>query len=243
MKTYDIGVLLLDDEQASLDFSKRVLASLLSEGMIHTARTLEEAMDILQTKQIQLAFLDIELTFGDGFSLCQFIHREHPEVKVAMLTGHVELGAKSYEYEAFDFLVKPVDVLRVEQTLQRFCQAERTVKDSRIAVETGDGIVLLNADEILYISKSGNNCYVHCQDGQEHRISSALDKMESMLERHNFFRTHQSFLVNMNRVRQVRNARFGKSYEVYLDQGVIVPVSRGKHPQLKERLLRQSIYL
>lgn len=243
METFKIEILLLDDEEASLEYSRQVIAGLVPDSMIHTARTVEQALQILQTVQIRLAFLDIELTRSDGFTFCQYIHREYPRIKVAILTGHVELGAKSYDYEPFDFLVKPVDVLRVERTLRRFQQAQPSPDPARIAIDTGSGLVLLNAKDILYISKSGNCCQVHCLGGQEHRVSCTLDKLESMLDGQGFFRTHQSFLVPVEHIQQVRSTKFGNSYEVCLDQGSVIPVSRSKYSQLKDFLLYRSLRL
>lgn len=243
MQSVMTQVLLLDDEQAPLELSRRAIARHVPEDAIHTAGTVEEAMDILAAKPIGLAFLDVELKSGDGFTLCQYIHRQYPAVTVVFLTGHVDFGAKSYDYEPFDFLVKPVDALRLERTFSRFLQMQKEKDGGRLMIETNAGFVLLETSDVLYISKRGNNCHVHCLSGQEHRVSCTLDKLEGMLEGKGFFRTHQSFLVPIARIRQVRATRFGNSYEACLDGDTTVPVSRNKYAPLKEFLLRGSVHL
>ncbi len=236
-------VLLLDDEKDALAFSRQAIARYVPEEMISCAGTVEEALQILHDKPVELAFLDIELTHSDGFTLCQHIHREYPAVKVVILTGHVDLGAQSYDYEPFDFLTKPVDVLRLERTFRRFREQRSKCPPERMVIEANNGLVVLAPEDILYISRGANTCQIHCTDGQEHRVACALDKLERMLAGHDFFRTHQSFLVPVARIRQMRAAKFGNSYEAVLDDGTAVPVSRNKYAKLKEYILHRSMRL
>ena len=236
-------VLLLDDEEASLELSRQAISRYVPEKAIQLAATAEEAMDILQRERIALAFLDVELKSSDGFTLCQYIHRSYPQVKVVILTGHVDLGAKSYDYEPFDFLVKPIDAVRLERTFSRFARRQEVGDSSRLVIETSTGFALLSAEEIVYIAKSGNSCEVHCADGGVHRVSYTLDRLESMLEGRGFFRTYQSYLVPVGRIRQVASTKFGTSYEARLDDGSVVPVSRNRYARLKEFILQRSTRL
>ena len=243
MQTVAAEILLLDDEAPSLEFSRQAIARYVPETSIHTASTVEEAMDILRTRRIDLGFLDVMLRSSDGFTFCQYIHREYPAVTVVILTGHVDFGAKSYDYEPFDFLVKPVDALRLERTFSRYTRAQRDSDSSRLVIETGTGFALLHTDEILYISKNGNNCQVFCDGGQVHRVSYTLDKLESMLAGKGFFRTYQSYLVPISKIKQVNATVFGTSYEAVLVDGSKVPVSRNKYARLKDYILRQGMRL
>ncbi len=243
MQNIATEVLLLDDEETSLELSRQAIARYVPEESIHLAGTVEEAMDILKKEQIGLAFLDIELKSGDGFTLCQYVHREYPAVKVVFLTGHVDFGAKSYDFEPFDFLVKPVDILRLERTFSRFAQRQKENAASRVVIETNTGFAMLNAEDILYIEKSGNVCQMHCTTGQVHRVTYTLDKLENILDGRGFFRTHQSYLVPVARIQQVRATKFGTSYEACLDGGGVVPVSRSKYAKLKEFILQRSMRL
>ena len=243
MSQFVIEVLLLDDEEDSLTFSRRAIARYVPSESIHCARTVEEALEILQSKPIQMAFLDLELTHSSGFTLCEYIHRQYPAVAVVFLTGHVDLGAKSYDYEPFDFLTKPVDVLRMERTFRRFQERQSTPPSPRMMIETNAGFVLVDPKDICYIVKSGSVCEVHCLRGERYRVTYTLDRLEAMLANCNFFRTHQSYLVPVSRILQVKGAKFGNTYEARLDDGTTVPVSRNKYVKLKEHLMLQSMRL
>ena len=238
-----IEVLLLDDDLDSLVFSRQAIAHYVPAESIHSSQTVEEAMEILQAHAIQLAFLDVELTHSSGFALCEYIHRQYPSVAVVILTGHVDLGAKSYDYEPFDFLTKPVDVLRLERTFERFLQRPDNAHSPRIMIETNAGFVLLNPNDICYIVKNGSTCEAHCLRGEQYRVTYTLDRLEAILAEYHFFRTHQSFLVPLARILQVKGTKFGNTYEACLDDGTTVPVSRNKYAKLKEHMMTQCLRL
>lgn len=243
MPQYAIEVLLLDDEPDSLFLSHQAVARFTFMESIHCAQTVEEALEILRAHPIQLAFLDVELTHSSGFALCEHIHKQYPSAAVVILTGHVDLGAKSYDYEPFDFLTKPVDVLRMERTFERFAERQAAAHAPRIMIETSAGFVLLNPKDICYIMKSGSTCEVHCLRGEQYRVTYTLDRLEAMLANHNFFRTHQSFLVPVERILQVKGTKFGNTYEARLDDGTTVPVSRNQYAKLKESMTMQCMRL
>lgn len=243
MTRQEIGVLLLDDEPGSLAFSSQAISRFVRPETIYCAQTVEEALEILQTKDISLAFLDVELTHSSGFALCTYIHREYPKVAVVILTGHVDLGAASYDYEAFDFLTKPVDVLRMERTFERFCKRQSAAPSPRVMIEAGPGFILVDPNEIRYIVKDGSACQVHCIHGEQYRVNYSLDRLEAMLAGYDFFRTHQSYLIPISRIQQVQGAKFGNTYEARLDDGSTVPVSRNKYAKLKEYIMRRNTRL
>ena len=243
MAQLSIDILLLDDEEASLEFSRQCLGRFVPEERIHCARTVEEALEILRASAIQLAFLDVELTHSSGFALCEYIHREYPDTAVVILTGHADLGAKSYDYEAFDFLTKPVDVLRMERTFRRFEERRAAKPSRRVMIDSGAGFVLIDPAEIVFVAKDGGSCLVHCAGGEQYRVAYSLDRLEGILEEFAFFRTHQSYLVPVSRIQQVRATKFGNTYEAVLDTGAAVPVSRSKYAKLKDYMLRRSMRL
>ena len=245
MDRINAEILLLDDEAPSLEYSRKAISRYVGEESIHTASTVAEAMDILGSVPISLAFLDVELTVSDGFTFCQYIHREYPGIKVVILTGHVDFGAKSYDYEPFDFLVKPVDPMRLERTFSRFMRdrKQKKTEPDGFVIETSTGFAMLNADDIIYIAKSGNSCEVHCEEDRVLRVPYTMDKFGKMLEGKDFFRIHQSYLVPVSRIRQVSSTQFGTSYEATLDDGSVIPVSRSKYPKLKDFMLKRSTKL
>lgn len=240
-----LDILLLDDEEDSLYLSREAIANYVSKEHIHCAKTVEEAIAVLKNQTIQLAFLDIELTHGNGFTLTEYIHRNYPSVVVVILTGHVDLGARSYDYEPLDFLTKPVDVLRMERTFERYEESRTKQRGPsfRIMIETGSGFALLDPGDIQYISKEQYYVEIHCQNENTYKVNYSLDRLEAMFAGLDFFRMHQSYLVPAARIVRVQSARFGNSYEAILDDGTFLPVSRAKYAKLKEYISARSLRL
>ena len=80
MQTVAAEILLLDDEAPSLEFSRQAIARYVPETSIHTASTVEEAMDILRTRRIDLGFLDVMLRSSDGFTSVSYTHLTLPTI-------------------------------------------------------------------------------------------------------------------------------------------------------------------
>ena len=239
-----LRVLLLDDEEESLYLSKKAITNFVPKEQIQSAYTVEEAMDILKNGEIDLAFLDVELTHSDGFALTEYIQRNYPNIEIVILTGHVDFGAKSYDYSPLDFLTKPVDVLRMEKSFLKYQEKKNQNKQlPRIMVETGSGFSLLDPKKIQYITKERHSVEIRCRDGSIIKVNYSLDHLEKMFAQFGFFRTHQSYLVPIARITRVRAASYGNSFEATLDDGTIIPVSRGKFAKLKEHVNIQSMKL
>lgn len=242
MSLEKLHVLLLDDEQASLDYSKTAIASFIPDQNIHGAGSAVEAMRVLEYHPVDMAFIDIEMPDTNGFSVAEFIHSTYPQIKVVFLTGHVELGAKSFDYEPFDFLSKPIDVMRLKKTLNRYEAAQKNlaVKNELVAVDTGTGLVLLSPDDILYIAKEQRKTVIHCIN-QNYTVQYSLEEMEAIFEDYGLFRTHQSFLVPLSKIISVQPANFGKTYMAQLAGGTQVPMSRVQYGKLRGHLTANGI--
>ena len=242
MNYSNLRVLVLDDEPVSMEQTQAALKAFLPEENIFCAASTVEAMRILEFHPVEIVFLDIEMPDTDGFSVAEYIHESYPHVKVVFLTGHVELGAKSFDYEPFDFLGKPIDVMRLRKTLDRFEASKRDSAFSKelVAVDTGTGLVMLAPSDILYIAKEKRRTVIHCA-GQDYTVPYSLEEMEAIFSDYGLFRTHQSVLVPLSKIISVRSAEFGKTYVATLSGGVQVPVSRIQYSKLRGHLTAQGI--
>jgi DNA-binding NtrC family response regulator len=116
----DLKLLLVDDEllePMAVRLGKR------SIGCI-TAQSGDEALKILTTEHIDCAVVDVKMPVMDGLELLRRMRRDHPNVPVILLTGHasVELGVQGMELGAFDYLMKPVDLDELLDTIRRAAQ-------------------------------------------------------------------------------------------------------------------------
>lgn len=239
-----IRTLIVDDDENSLHFSRSTMEQLVEPGCIHCAQTAAETMRILTEQPIDLVFLDINMLDTNGFSIADYIRQHFPQVKYVFLTGHVDYAAQGYDYEPLDFLTKPVDIMRLQKTLERYeaqSQQSRDISKERVVVDTKEGFVLISPSEIVYMTTEHRMVKVCCQDGQEYFVHHTLDEMEDIFSEYGFFRTHQSYLAPLSAIVAVRSSRFGKTYEAVLSCGAHIPVSRDKYQKLRNYLVSRGV--
>ena len=177
-----------------------------------------------------------------GFSVAEHIARKNPDVKLVFLSGHVELGAESFEYAPLDFLSKPINVVRLGKTMERFQRSRGTSAPTRdrIAVETAEGFTLLSPGDIRYISKEGRRSVIHTKT-EAVAVSGSLDELEAVFSDYDLVRTHQSFLVPFREVASLGKEGIGKTHAVTLKDGTRVPVSRSRYAAFRAELERRGV--
>lgn len=158
-------VLIVDDDAASLNMSRKAMEALLPVENIYCASTAAETIAILGEKQIDLVFLDIDMPDTSGFSIAEYLGKNCPQVKFVFLTGYVDFAARSYDYEPLDFLTKPIDLMRLRKTLERYQLRSQPAVPvpacERIAIDTSDGFTLVYPAEIAYIGKEHRVLMLH----------------------------------------------------------------------------------
>lgn len=238
-------VLIVDDDAPSLNMSRKAMEALLPAENIRCASTAAETIAILGEGQVDLVFLDIDMPDTSGFSIAEYLGKNCPQVKFVFLTGYVDFAARSYDYEPLDFLTKPIDLMRLRKTLERYelrSQPSTTPPAcERIAIDTNDGFTLVYPAEIAYIGKEHRVLMLHCLNGNQFVVRHSLDELESIFSDFGFFRIHQSYLVPLNNITSVRPARFGRTYEAVLGEGVCLPVSRDKYQKLRSFLTSRGV--
>lgn len=237
-----IRILIIDDDEAALSRFRQVMALYGTPEDIAAATDAMTVMELLKSREFDLVFIDMEMPDTDGFTIADYIRENCPGTSYVFLTGHVELGAKSYEYEPLDFLCKPLDALRLKKTFEKF-EKSRTPKSQRktqVAVESVSGFVLVSPEDILYIAREDRKTVIHCRQG-DYIVKYALDELEAIFSDFDVFRIHQSYLVPLGRIESVAQSRFGKTYDANLPGGIRLPVSRGKYVALRKYLSDQGI--
>lgn len=239
-----VTVLIVDDDENSLYLSRAAMEQLVDPACIHCARTAAETMRVLEENQIDLAFLDIDMSDTSGFSIADYLRQNRPQVSYVFLTGYVDFAVRSYDYEPLDFLTKPIDLMRLKKTLDRYEAREQQWKgfpQERIAVNTSEGFVLLTPEEIAFVGKEQRRIKLHCRNGETYVVRHSLDELEAIFSDFGFFRIHQSYLVPLSSIIFVRPSRFGKTYETVLSDQTCLPVSRDRYQKLRGFLASRGI--
>lgn len=245
-----LKVILVDDEEASLITLRYEIETYCTD--LEVLDALQDpvlALDSIQKNAPDLVFLDIEMPKLSGFELLESL----PEVNfdVIFVTAYDEHAVRAFEFNAVDYLLKPVLKSKLIQSVRRvrerkshaFPKSEldalmqnmqkSTVYEQHIAIPTSEGFEFIQREDITYLGAEGNYTWIHQAEQQKILVSKSLKEVAGLLTNSYFFRAHKSYLVNMRFVQKYVRGRGG--YLIMKDSTQI-PVSRMQRRELMQRL-------
>ena len=241
-----LRVFLVDDEPHSREHLSALLADFPNVTVAGTASGGAETIARLHRTEVDLIFLDIEMGDVNGFDLARHIQAAYPGIMIVFLTGHVDFALNGYEFKPLDFLIKPVNLMRLERVILQaedlLAKREQKTPSVRIGLQVNGGLEIIQVDSILYIEKQGRKVYLVPASGPRYQSNDSLQKLQSIFELYGFFRCHQSFLVQLDAIRGIRLDETRNCHNIVLfDTEDQIPLSRGKYLELRERLAGRGL--
>jgi two-component system LytT family response regulator len=203
-----------------------------------------EALEKLSKLDIDILFLDVEMPGINGFELLEQLHSF--SFDIVFTTAYSQYAVQAFKLKAFNYLLKPVDVLELKEVLQQWkirkenmdnAASEEVVRQlleqmkkegmlkSKIAVPIADGYEFLETNQILFCQSENNYTNIYLVNGTKLLISKTLKEVEKTLEKYLFIRIHQSYLINPNYMKKYHRKDGGY---VMMDNDHRIPVSHHK---------------
>jgi two-component system LytT family response regulator len=204
-----LSALIVDDE----DNARILLTKLLEESLLFEDIRLAQSVDTAYTEMIRfepdIIFLDIKMPGKDGFAFIQDLPQGYKLQKIVFVTAYDQYAIKAIKNQAFDYLLKPVNRLELNQCLSRFIEKknesnkieqplkinETHERLARIRVNTRTGTLFINPADILFCKAEGNYTSV-CTGKKYHLCSMNLGKVEELLPKNGFIRIGRSYIIN-----------------------------------------------
>ncbi len=234
-------VLVVDDNADAAASTCRAVSQFVPEEEILCIHTAGQAIDWIDRYRFRIVFLDVELSDTTGFAIAEYIESHNKDLPYVFLTGHSRYAYESYNYEPLDFLTKPIDYMRLRKTFGKLEKPAQEKAIEKIAFSTEDGFALFPVNELLYVEKKLRKNMLYTVHGKAYPINHSMNEIELMLDGYGFFRCHQSFLVNIGNIQEVKAAERGTTYIATMTGDVTLPVSRSKYPLLKEKLQKAAM--
>lgn len=220
----------------------------IRKGLLHLLESIETDVEIIgecgsakdavvvaNTCKPELVFLDINLSDGTGFDFLD--QTEHLDFKVIFITAYEEYAIKALKIGAVDYLLKPVDIEELKLALAKVRtlpakeqkQQLKTAKqvwyqnDSTLVLSLSDSFQVIDLQELLYCESDKGYTSFHLANGKKYIASKPLKEYEKQLEKVNFTRPHQSFMVNLKFI-----DKYDRSGTIHLKDGKKIPVSSRK---------------
>jgi len=250
-----IRTLVVDDEPLA---RQRVISLLKTHNeitLIGECRNGEEAVEAINSKQPDLIFLDIEMPGLDGFGVVSNIDLKYKPF-IIFATAYNQYALKAFDIHAIDYLLKPFDDDRFDESLeiakkqiqlkQSSTFNDRLVKlmnefntqpdqfKRQFKIKLRGREKFINTEDLHYIEAEGNYLMLHHDTGRD-LFRSTMSSIEKELNPNRFLRIHRSYFVNTIYVKSIRYIS-NNEYKVYLKNGVEIVSGRSYKDSIKAYL-------
>ncbi len=250
-----IRTIVVDDEPLGRERIVSLLAGRPGVEVVAECGDGRSAIEAVRREAPHLMFLDVQMPERDGFAVMEAVGGERLPL-VVFVTAYDVYALRAFEVRALDYLLKPFDQARFEQTLERVrtelahfesdalarrvlamaneFRSERPPSADRLVVKSGGRVSFLRTREIDWIEAAGNYLKLHV-GSESHLIRQTMALMEEQLDPATFVRIHRSQIVNIDRIKEM-HPLFNGEYEVVLRTGARLTLSRGYRDRLQSRL-------
>lgn len=243
-----INAILIDDEERARDSLRTLLTSYCPDvNIVAECANVPDGVLAINKHHPKLVFLDIEMPEYNGFELLSFFR--DVDFEIIFVTAYNDYALKAFEVSAVDYVLKPVDIdklkLAVDKASKRLEGHDMknrldVLKDSfktnqfnKIALPLAEGLLFVDVMEIVYLEADGAYTNVWLKDGSKILVSKKIKFFEEVLEgRQNFFRSHRSYMVNINFIKKYNRSE----NSLLLDNGKTIIISRDRKAEFEAQL-------
>ncbi|MFW6201358.1 MAG: LytR/AlgR family response regulator transcription factor [Gemmatimonadota bacterium] len=252
-----IRTLIVDDEALAREGLRDFLAGEPDAELVGECRNGDEALDAIRAGGVDLVLLDVQMPERDGFEVLKELD-ESALPAVIFVTAYDRYALDAFRVHAVDYLLKPIERERFRTAMERVRQRlrvqeaeamnrriltlledlERRENDpGRLLVKGGGRSFFVRIERIDWIEAAGNYATLHAADG-DHVVRETMTSLETRLRPFGFARIHRSYIVNLERVREIQ-PWFKGDHVVILDDGTKLSLTRKYRADLERRLGRK----
>jgi len=233
-----LKAVIIDDEPKAIQGLTWELSNFGDEiEVIATFTEPEKALYYINSTEIDCLFLDVEMPTMDGFQFLEKLDKK--DFAIIITTAYNEYAIKALKKEAIDYLLKPIDsddlkdaLSKIKKYNSRVTNADKFEKillnfneklsQKKITINTDGKLVFLEPDDILYAESDGNYATLFLQNNKQIVLTKKLKEVGELLPEDSFFRIHNSFIINLNKIKEFLKT---DGY-VVLENNKKIPVSR-----------------
>lgn len=238
--------LLIDDERLARNELRRLLENFPKMEIVGEAANAEEGLKMIEELQPELLFLDIQMPGKNGFELLEAIEGKAPEV--IFTTAYDEYAIKAFEFNALDYLLKPVELHRLTEAIHRVeeeRQPHATESNTRpstkmlgendqVFVKDGEKCWFVKLGKVRLFESMGNYVRLYFDD-QKPLVLKSLNALEDRLDETTFFRANRKHIINLQWIEKIE-PWFSGGLLVTLRGGDKIEISRRQAIRFKDLL-------
>lgn len=250
-----LSALIVDDEKPARDELAYLLKSIPDVTVVGQVKNGLEAVAFIKDKSPDLVFLDVQMPGLDGFGvLKKLVERKIRLPQIVFATAYDHYAVQAFEVSAIDYLLKPVDKIRLAKAIARARKVmdtepatddrlqallsqvgTRRAAPSKILLKTQQRLLLIDAEDMVFATIEDGLITIVTRESEGTSNYRTLEDLQERLDERSFWRVHRSFLVNIHHIKEVV-PWFKSSYQLRMDdrRTSTVPVSRAQTRRLRE---------
>ncbi|ACU64027.1 LytR/AlgR family response regulator transcription factor [Chitinophaga pinensis] len=255
----EIKAIIVDDEQHCIDALQTMLQKKCPEvTVLGGVNSVKEAKELITELQPDVVFLDVEMPHQNGFELLKMFDKI--TFDVIFTTAYEQYALKAIKFNALDYLLKPFSVKELQDAIQKciarrssntgngqpemttspievFLQNMKTLHQThkKIALPTINGLVFMPVQNIVRCESTGNYTRIFFTDKKNLMVSRPLKEFEELLTDVDFFRVHNSHLINLQ---QMQSYIQGEGGFALMSDGTQVEISRRRKADFLKKAMQ-----
>jgi two-component system LytT family response regulator len=225
--------LIIDDERLARTELKRLLTSFKEINVVGEAVNADDALEKIQVLKPDLLFLDIQMPGKSGFEMLEELDAVPT---VIFVTAYDEYALKAFEYNALDYLLKPIEPKRLEETVNKLIEKKRKITISeldkdfltegdQVFVKDGEKCWFVKLENVRLFESEGNYVRIYFDENKP-LILRTLNYLDERLDNKTFFRANRKHIVNLKWI---------ASIEPWLNGGLLVKLNDGQKVEVSRR--------
>jgi two-component system LytT family response regulator len=242
-----LQILLVDDENDALEALEWKLNNYIDNVQVTTCNSPLRAIDIINESKPDVVFLDIQMPEMDGFTMIEKV--KNRDFNLIFTTAHDEFALKAIKVSAIDYLLKPVDKDELLASMDKIKVAKKgdlledklklllnnlsDTNNDKINISADGKVYLLEKDDVVMLKSDKSYTTIFLKNEQQILVSKTLKEVEKKFQFSEFFRVHNSYLINLNHIKEYLKGLGG---ELIMTNGLTASISRNRKAELFKKL-------
>lgn len=209
----NIRILIADDDPGMRTVMRLLVQRAEGYELAGEAEDGERLLELYDETRPDVVLMDVEMPGMTGIECAKVIQDRNPRTVLVFATAHEQYMRSAFEVYAFDYLVKPFRTERALNTLKLIrerltarsdvpepVRPLQTAASGRLMLKHRDGLSFIDIPSILLIQREERSSVFYLTDGTRYVCSDSLSELEERLPKEMFFRSHKSYIVNLNHI-------------------------------------------